>query len=213
MVVPASFFPYFATMAGVGAVLFGFVFLVISLVPQRLVDESVPMGQQFKAAGAYYAFLNPLLISLLALIPDQPIGGAVLLMSLLGFISTLLMGLSLLRHWAGWRSEIEHGAFLLSALVIYGLELACALLLMRFPGNPSSLDTLTSLFVVSYLFGIARAWELIGIRQFHLSDVFATWRKNMQKSALGAKDSPAQKASREAGKDTKQDEMAVWWME
>jgi hypothetical protein len=72
---------------------------------------------------------------------------------------------------------------------------------------------LTSFFVVSYLFGIARAWELIGIRQFHLSDVFATWRMNMKNSALGAKASLAQKDSLEAKKETKQDEMAVWWME
>jgi hypothetical protein len=213
MLVPASFFPYFATMAGVGAVLFGFVFLVISIVPLRLVDESTPMSQQLKAASAYYAFLNPLLISLLALIPGQQIGVAVLTTSLVGFISTLLMGLSLLRHRAGWRSEIEHGAFILSALVIYGVEIACALLLLRSPGNTSSLDNLTSFFVVSYLFGIARSWELIGIRQFHLSDVFATWRKKMKQSAPGATVLPTPKDSREAEKEAKQGEMAVWWME
>jgi hypothetical protein len=200
-------------MAGIGAVLFGFVFLVMSIVPQSIVDESAPMGHQVKAASAYYAFLNPLLISLLALIPDQQIGVAVLTMGLLGFIGTLVMGLSLLRHRAVLRSEIENGAFILIALVIYGFEISSALLLMRFPRNISSLDNLTSLFVVSYLFGIARAWELIGIRQFHLSDVFATWRKNMKKSAPVANDSLAKKDSFEAGRDTKKDGVAVWWME
>lgn len=210
--VPTSFFPYFATMAVVGAVLFGFVFLVLSIVPQRLANESAPMGQQTKAASAYYAFLHPLLISLVALIPEQPIGGAVFLMSLLGFLSTLWMGQRFLRHRGAWRSDIEQGAFLLSALVIFGLEITCALLLTRFPGNGSALDTLTSVLVVSYLFGLARAWELISIRQFPLSDVFATWRENMPKSVLGSKDSSVQKDSFEGEKGTKQDEMAVWWM-
>jgi hypothetical protein len=131
---------------------------------------------------------------------------------LVGFFSTLLMGLSFLRHRAGWRLEIEHGAFLLSALVIYGLEISCALLLLRFPGKISSLDNLASLWVVSYLFGIARAWELIGIRQFHLSDVFAAWRKNMKQSAPVANDGLTKNASLEAGRETKKD-MAMWWME
>lgn len=210
--VPASFFPYFATMAVVGAVLFGFVFLVLSIVPQRLVNESAPMGQQAKAVSAHYAFLHPLLISLVALIPEQPIGVAVFLMSLLGFLSTLWMGQRFLRHQGAWRSDIEQGAFLLSALVIFGLEITCALLLTRFPGNGSTLDTLTSVLVVSYLFGLARAWELISIRPFPLSDVFATWRENMPKSVLGSKDSSVQNDSFEGEKGTKQDEMAVWWM-
>jgi hypothetical protein len=72
-VVPTDFANFFAVMAGVGGTLFGLIFVVISIAPERTVVASAPMMRQVQAASAYTALLNPLIISLIVLIPHEQI--------------------------------------------------------------------------------------------------------------------------------------------
>ena len=49
--------------------------------------------------------------------------------------------------------------------VFYGIRLE------REPGDSAALHNLAILLVLIYLYGIARAWDLVGVRQFHIQGV------------------------------------------
>jgi hypothetical protein len=66
--VPPDYSGYFTTMATVGATLFGLIFVAISIAPERVALDSAPLDRQVKAFAIYNALLNPLIISLFALV-------------------------------------------------------------------------------------------------------------------------------------------------
>lgn len=41
------------------------------------------------------------------------------------------------------------------------------------PGDSSTLHNLAILLVIIYLYGIARVWDLVGVRQFHIQEVLS----------------------------------------
>jgi len=99
--VSADFVPFFTTMAAVGATLFGLIFLVISIKPEVTRSETTSVMHLVQATSAYIALLNPLVISLLALLPHAIIDTTTLIMSTLGLIYTIVMGILLLRDSKG----------------------------------------------------------------------------------------------------------------
>lgn len=170
--VPVDFTTFFSVMAGVGATLFGLIFLVISIKPEITRAENVSVTRQVQAASSYSALLNPLVISLFALVPHTTIGSITLIMSLIGFVNTIIMGIYLLQDAMGWVKALKDVFFILASLVIFGFEIFYAIQLIVTPGDLLALHDLVLLLVIIYLYGIARAWDLVGVRQFHLQEVF-----------------------------------------
>jgi multidrug transporter EmrE-like cation transporter len=162
--VPGDFVNFFTTMAAVGATLFGLIFVVISIRPEVTRAETTTVMRQVQAASSYTALLNPLVISLLALLPHATIDTITLIMSGIGLVNTLIMGIFLLRDSRGWLKKWNSVFFLLAGLVMYGFELFYAILLARTPKDSFTLYNLASLLVLIYLYGIARAWDLVGAR-------------------------------------------------
>lgn len=188
--VPPDFATFFATMAGAGATLFGLIFLAVSMKPESTLAANAPVMQQVQVASAYTALLNPLVISLIALVPHNHIDQVTLIMSSVGLINTLIMSLSLLKGPYGWREGLRRGFFSLGSFLIFGLEFLYALRLSFSPSDLSSLETLTTLLVLIYLYGIARAWDLIGARQFHIQEVFLPLTQKKHKKSPPASKSP-----------------------
>jgi hypothetical protein len=184
--VPPDFATFFATMAGVGATLFGLIFLAVSMKAESTLAANAPVMQQVQVASAYTALLNPLVISLIALVPHNRIDQVTLSMSSVGLINTLIMSLSLLRGPYGWIEGLRRGVFSLGSFLIFGLEFLYAIRLALSPTDLSSLETLTTLLVIIYLFGIARAWDLIGARQFHIQEVFLPLTQKKHKKSPSA---------------------------
>jgi hypothetical protein len=60
----------------------------------------------------------------------------------------------------------------LVGLVIYGFELGYGIRLAVVPDDSATLNNLAILLVIIYVYGIARAWDLVGVRQFHIQEVF-----------------------------------------
>jgi hypothetical protein len=89
--IPPEYSPFFSTMAGVGATLFGLIFVAISIAPESVAAQGASLERQIKATTAYIALLNPLIVSLFALVPHQEIGIAVLAAGGFGLLSTLIM--------------------------------------------------------------------------------------------------------------------------
>ena len=171
--VPGEFINFFTTLAAVGATLFGLIFVVISIKPEVTRAETTSVMRQAQAASCYGALLNPLVISLLALLPHATIDTITLIMSAIGLVTTLIMGLFLLRDSRGWVKKWTSVFLLLVGLVLFGFELFYAIQLDRAPGDSSTLYHLATLLVLIDLYGIARAWDLVGVRQFHIREVLS----------------------------------------
>ncbi len=169
--VPADFANFFAVMAGVGATLFGLIFLVISIKPEITSPENTSVLRQVQVASSYSALLNPLVISLIALVPHATIGLVTLIMSVIGLINTIIMGVSLLQDSLSWAKKLNSVFFIFGSLIIFSFEIFYAIRLVVAPGDLSALYNLTTLLVIIYLYGIARAWDLVGARQFHIQEV------------------------------------------
>jgi hypothetical protein len=106
--VPPDYAGYFRTMATVGATLFGLIFVVISIAPASIATASAPLERQVKALTAYSALLNPVIISLFALVPHQQIGIVVLVLSMSGLINTLSMVPTLVQHSVQWSARFRN---------------------------------------------------------------------------------------------------------
>ncbi len=169
--VPADFTTFFSAMAGVGATLFGLIFLVISIKPEVMDTEHTAVMRQVQAASSYSALLNPLLISLFALVPHATIGVITLCMSASGLVNTFLMGVGLFQDARSWAKKLTSAFFVTGSTVLFGFEIFYAIRLVVAPGDLSALFALTTLLVIIYLYGIARAWDLVGVRQFHLYEL------------------------------------------
>ena len=89
-------------------------------------------------------------------------------MSAIGLVNTLIMGIFLLRDSRGWMNKWKSVFFLLVGFVMFGFELFYAIRLDLVPGDTATVHNLAILLVLIYLYGIARAWDLVGTRQFHI---------------------------------------------
>ncbi len=177
--VPSDFITYFSVMAGVGATLFGLIFVVISIKPEITGAENISIRPQVQATSSYTALLNPLVISLIALVPHGTVGTVTLIMSSVGLANTIIMGVSLWEGSLGSAKRLtnaellRNAIFIVSSVVIFGLELLYGIQLTLTPHDSGPLYNLTTLLVVIYIYGIARAWDLTGVRQFHVRDLIA----------------------------------------
>lgn len=179
--VPPDYSVYFMTMAAVGGTLFDLIFVVISIDPASIATTSVPLERQVRASTAYSALLNPLIISLFALVPHQQIGTVVILLSLIGLINTLIMVVSLLHNAVQWSVRFRNIPFILVGFVLYGFETYYAVRLLQSPTDSSALNALTGWLIGLSVFGVARAWELVGIRHFYMQDWLPSLRATKQK--------------------------------
>ncbi len=168
--VPSDYSVYFTTMATVGATLFGLIFVVISIAPASIATASAPLDRQIKALTAYTALLNPVIISLFALVPHQQIGIVVLVLSLTGLLNTLVTVPTLMQRSAHWSARFRTSPFILAGFLLYGSETYSAVRLLQAPTDSSAFNALTNLLIIISVFGVARAWELVGIHQFQLQD-------------------------------------------
>ena len=168
--VPPDYSLYFTTMATVGATLFGLIFVVISIAPASIATASAPLERQFRALTAYSALLNPVIISLFALVPHQQIGFVVIVLSLFGLLNTFIMAPTLVQHSVQWSARFRNSPFILAGFLLYSSETYAAIRLLQSPTDSSALNALTDLLIIISVFGVARAWELVGIRQFQVQD-------------------------------------------
>jgi hypothetical protein len=179
--VPAEFSIFFMSMAAVGATLFGLIFVAISISPESIATASAPVERQVKATAAYIALLNPLMISLFALVPHQLIGIAVTVLSWIGLLNALAMTLTLRQEAEEGNTKFRNSIFVFVSFILYGFEAFIAIQLLRYTIQVYWFSLLADILIFLTLFGIIRAWELIGIRQFHVRD----WIKALQINKKG----------------------------
>lgn len=171
-------------MAGVGGTLVGLIFVAISILPDDALTGSSSVEKQAIAASAFTALLNPLIVSLMALIPHMYIGITLLVMGLSGLLSTFNAAFHLVRRPFHFVSLFRKVSLVLAGLIIYGYELFYSVQSLQSPDNESPLVNVAPILVIMYILGATRAWELLGIRRYRLHDLLIPSKEDEDKQQV-----------------------------
>jgi hypothetical protein len=164
----ASYTSFFAGSAGVAGALVGLLFVALSVSPERLKATRESVEHQSIAATAFTALVDALFLSLAGLLPGDGTQDASRALGLVGLSSTA--GL-VVRLWQARSSGklSRRWPFLLSLItVIYAAQAATSFLASTTAQAHSEASTF--LFIL-FAVGIARSWELLGIRGGGLLDL------------------------------------------
>ena len=160
--VPDDFHEFFVASAGAAGALVGLLFVAISVAAEPVVGPSATVRQQVRAASALLALLSPLVLALVALIPDTDVGWG---SAAYGCGGLVFAAASVRRvvsareaHWL--RATSPFAAF----CVVMGLEVWGGVRLVVTPDDVGGLNVVAAALIASLAFGINRAWELVGAR-------------------------------------------------
>lgn len=161
-----SFHDFFSGCATIAGALIGLLFVALSVSPEYLRGENARTDHQVRAAAAFSALINTLVIALFALLPTADLGTVGIILAGVGLGSTVALIIALARE----DKRIGRGdiSMFLVLLVLYGLQLANAVRLERTPHNVGLVVNQGELAILFFLFGIARSWQLVGAREFGL---------------------------------------------
>lgn len=143
--------------------LIGLLFVAISVSGERLTRaEASAQTLRIRANAALTGFINALVVSLFALIPDGGIGTTSFVVAIIGllFVAAALLQLIRVRHlrWATGRDAL----FLFGQAVVFIIQFVFGIELMQRPSNSGAANGVAILVVACFVIGISRAWELIG---------------------------------------------------
>jgi hypothetical protein len=166
----ASYTNFFLASTTVAGALTGLLFVAVSLAPQRLVGDQASVEHQAVAATAFTALLDSLWISLFALRPGNEIPRASLVLGLLGLGSTAGLIVRLTRARSRQKLSRRWPFLLAFIVVLYGVQAATA---FTARGSQDAQSAGATLMLIFFGVGIARSWELLGLRGGGLGTVLA----------------------------------------
>jgi hypothetical protein len=174
-VVPADIHDFFMASAGAAGALIGLLFVAISVAGDRLAKRGAgAQVHRIRANAALIAFNNALSVSLFALIPGEIIGWTAVAAGSAGllFVAGSLVSLARAagKHWPASRKALRDSVFpigrdalfLIGMAVAFVVQLTAGLNVADNPADAGSVRTIAILVIVFFLFGISRAWELVG---------------------------------------------------
>jgi hypothetical protein len=160
-----NFFLGSVTVAGA---LTGLLFVALSLAPQRLTGDSASVEYQSIAATAFTGLVDSLWLSLAALIPGNGLRVASLILGLLGLTSTAGLTLRLLRARSRERLSARWPLLLPLIVVLYGFQMST---FVTAPSGRAAQSAAATFVLIFFGVGIARSWELLGLRGGGLLDL------------------------------------------
>jgi hypothetical protein len=124
-VVPASFHDFFNGCASVAAALIGLLFVALSVSQEKLTGDQASTEHQVRAAAAFSALVNTLVIALVGLLPLASLSEAGIILAGAGLITSAGLIIVLYRERRG---RVRPGDLRMLAIlvVLYGLQLANA---------------------------------------------------------------------------------------
>ena len=181
--IPASYDDFFSACATVAGALIGLLFVAISISPAKLSGPNADNEHQVKAAMAFSALVDTLVIALVALLPGGNLSLAVIILAASGLSSTAGLIILLLRD-TGLRVRLDQLILPGVLLVLYGLQLADGIGMGGSSRNLGALGNLGGLCIGFFGFAIARAWALVGARDSSLlSTVVGMGRRPHERDA------------------------------
>jgi hypothetical protein len=164
-VAPDSLHDLFFAAAGVAGALIGLLFVAISVEHERLTASDGDQVHRVRARSALSAFINALVVSLFALVPDHGLGIAATWAGWLGILFVLGSVLSVRRARrtrAASTGHVSQLTFLVVMLATFALQAWNGLRLLVHHHDPDAANWVAVLVIVCFLLGIYRSWELIG---------------------------------------------------
>jgi hypothetical protein len=162
---PDSLHDLFFAGAGVAGALIGLLFVAISVEHDRLTARDGDQVHRVRARSALTAFVNALVISLFALVPDDSLGVAATWAGSLGILFVLGSVLSVRRAQRTQTASTGHLrqlTFLIVMLATFALQVVNGVRLLASEHNQAAANWLAVLVIVCFMLGIYRSWELIG---------------------------------------------------
>lgn len=158
-----SFDAFFTAAVSACGALIGLLFVAVSLAPHRLRHADTTVTAQTQATSALLSFTSALLVGLFALLPDTNIGWCATIAGAL----LLLYGAALLRvtfapgHDQTTRESIR--GISIGLIAIGTVQTWAGVVLLNSPHENSPVYTITGTTIASLLYGITRAWQLVGL--------------------------------------------------
>lgn len=173
---------YLGSVTVAGA-LTGLLFVALS-VAQAREDGKTSVEQQAVAGTAFTALVDSLWISLIALLPGSTgIPAANLVLGLLGVTSTGGLAVRLWRARAGEQFSHRWPVLLLAILATYVWQLVAS---FTATGTKEALSAGSTFVLVFFAIGIARSWELLGMRGGGLLDLLISLGEGRRHERAGA---------------------------
>jgi Flp pilus assembly protein protease CpaA len=166
--VPASFHDFFNGCASVAGALIGLLFVALSVGQEKLTGADARTEHQVRAAAAFSALVNTLVIALVGLLPLASLSEAGIILAAAGLATTIGLVVVLYREHQG---RVGPGDVRMLALlvILYGLQLANSVALDGAPRDVGGISRQGGLAILFFLFGIARSWQLVGARNVSLA--------------------------------------------
>jgi hypothetical protein len=167
-VVPAGYHDFFNGCASVAGALIGLLFVAISVSPGKLTGADASAEHQIRAAAAFSALVNTLVVALAGLLPGTNLADVGITLGAAGLATTAGLVIAAYREH---KQKVGRGDVRMFVILIalYGLELANAVQLNGSPRDGSGVSRQAWLLIFFFLFGIARSWQLAGARSITLS--------------------------------------------
>ncbi|GLZ53108.1 hypothetical protein [Actinomycetospora sp. NBRC 106378] len=159
---PDGYGDFFLATATVAGALIGLLFVAISVHPEGA-SRSARSTTRLRAIAALSAFLDTLVLSLLALRPRPQLGDVAVTLGALGLVAmaTLLILLASDRP-TPVGPRIRGVVLVVGQAVLYVLQVTDGVALSARPDDAAAVDGLSVVVIVLFVLGIGRAWEFAG---------------------------------------------------
>lgn len=166
--VPAGYHDFFSGCASVAGALIGLLFVALSVSLGKLTGADASAEHQVRAAAAFSALVNTLVVALSALLPGTSLADVGITLGAAGLATTAGLVIVLYREH---KQQVGRGDIRLLAILaaLYGLQLANAVQLDGTSHGTGGVSRQAWLLIFFFLFGIARSWQLAGARSIALS--------------------------------------------
>lgn len=152
--VPHQFFTFFEAASAAAGALVGLLFVAISLRTDSILGEEATPAGRAMAGSSFIGLANGFLVSLVALIPQTPLGSDTAVVALVALVATVRLHRRL--------SRLESHLLMLAASVLsFVVEFSVGIALAVRPHNTQVLIALAYLVVVSLVVALIRAWALL----------------------------------------------------
>jgi hypothetical protein len=164
--VPDDFHDFFIGAITVAGALVGLLFVAISVHPNGLADDT-RVVMRVRATAALMAFLDPLFLSLVALLPGGAVGTTAVYVGSAGAVSMVTLLIAVLARRAGVPvgQLISTLALILGQGAIYVWQIVAGFRLDPSGPDAPGVRSLASAMVIFFVFGVFRAWEFVGGRR------------------------------------------------
>lgn len=178
---------FFLSSTTVAGALTGLLFVAVSLAPERMLGAQASEQQRSVAATAFTALLDALWISLFGLRPGNELPRASLVLGLLGAASTLALIVRLYQARSRERLTRRWPFLMAFIVVLYGAQVVTAFTASSAAQAPSAAATLV---MVMFGVGIARSWELLGLRSGGIGTELAAHAREVIRPAADGRPAP-----------------------